>query len=242
MFPKLTAPALSPTQPTSAAVPTAPARPFQPGAAPRGGFAGLIGSVQGEVERFIRHGDGAAAKVPPLSPEGRVQQLRTQGPQAADVPSARQQAFLAEIAPWAKAAGERLGVAPALISAHAALESAWGQRPLKRDDGSSTFNLFGIKAGPGWRGEAADAATTEYVKGSAVATTERFRSYPDVASAFKDFAAMLGSSPRFKNVLNVGSDAVAYAQGLVRGGYATDPAYAEKLTGVIEQVKRAGAF
>src|SRR5436305_1668841 len=61
-----------------------------------------------------------------------------------------QREFLDEIAPYARKAAERLGVAPDLVAAQAALESGWGRKPLRRADGSDAHNLFGIKAGGGW--------------------------------------------------------------------------------------------
>jgi flagellar protein FlgJ len=141
-----------------------------------------------------------------------------------------QQAFLERIAPWAREAAGKLGVAPELGSAHAALESGWGQRPLRNADGSSTYNLFGIKANAGWRGNVAESATTEYVGGAALKTSARFRAYPDQASAFRDYAQMLIDNPRFHGVLGAGNNAHAFAAGLAKGGYATDPAYAAKLS------------
>jgi flagellar protein FlgJ len=141
-----------------------------------------------------------------------------------------QQAFLESIAPWAREAAGKLGVAPELVSAHAALESGWGQRPLRNADGSSSYNLFGIKAGTSWKGDVAHSATTEYVGGAAIKTSAKFRAYPDQASAFRDYAQMLIDNPRFHGALGAGNDAHAFAAGLAKGGYATDPAYAAKLS------------
>ncbi|KAK0350290.1 Mannosyl-glycoprotein endo-beta-N-acetylglucosaminidase, partial [Friedmanniomyces endolithicus] len=138
-------------------------------------------------------------------------------------------AFLDSIAPWARQAARQLGVAPELVQAHAALESGWGQRPLRTADGASSHNLFGIKAGAGWEGAAGESTTTEYVNGAALKTRERFRAYPDAASAFQDYARVLTDNPRYRAALNTGNDAQAFAQGLARGGYATDPGYAAKL-------------
>jgi flagellar protein FlgJ len=170
-----------------------------------------------------------------LSAEGSIWQARAG--QAANAivgdggeASPDQQAFLESIAPWAKEAADKLGVAPELVSAHAALESGWGQRPLRNVDGSSSFNLFGIKAGKGWAGDVAESATTEYVGGAALKTSARFRAYPDQASAFRDYAQMLIDNPRFRGALGAGSNAHAFASALAKGGYATDPGYAAKLS------------
>jgi flagellar protein FlgJ len=150
-------------------------------------------------------------------------------PEDDSAPGAEQQAFLDNIAPWAKEAAAKLGVTPELVQAHAALESGWGQRPLRNADGASSHNLFGIKAGPNWDGAVSDSATTEYVGGAAVKTSARFRAYPDGAAAFRDYAQMLLDNPRYKGALGAGNDAHTFAQGLAKGGYATDPAYAAKL-------------
>jgi len=222
--------------------PTTPALPFSAqGQLAPGGFSSLMRSVQAEVERFIRHGNQPTGQPASLMPHGQLALLRAQQSAPPAGESADQKRFLDSIAPWARQAGQKLGVAPELISAHAALESGWGQRPLRNPDGSDTFNFFGIKAGTSWKGSTVEAATTEYVGGAATAARDRFRSYPDIGSAFEDFASLMSSSPRFRSVLNVGSDVAAYAAGLVRGGYATDPSYAEKLTRIVQQLRgRAG--
>jgi len=220
---------------TAAATPTASTRPTA-GFGGGSGFGGIFGSVQEEVASFIKDGGGASfasGGAAALSAEGQVWQARAS--QAANAivgdgdAAPGQQAFLESIAPWAKEAADKLGVAPELVSAHAALESGWGQRPLKNSDGSSTHNLFGIKANAGWHGDVAESATTEYVGGAALKTSARFRAYPDQASAFRDYAQMLIDNPRFRGALGTGSNAQAFAQGLAKGGYATDPAYASKL-------------
>ena len=128
-----------------------------------------------------------------------------------------------------RGAGARLGTS--------ALESGWGQRPLRNPDGSSTHNLFGIKAGTGWHGGVAESATTEYVGGAALKTSARFRTYPDQASAFRDYAQMLIDNPRFRGALGTGNDAQAFAAGLAKGGYATDPSYAAKLTRLVGKLQ-----
>jgi len=218
-----------------ALTPTAPTRPTA-GMGGGSGFGGVFNEVQGDVADFIQNGGGGwTGSSASLSAEGRVWATRTSEAATAIVgdgephASPDQQAFLESIAPWAREAADKLGVAPELVSAHAALESGWGRRPLKNSDGSSSHNLFGIKAGANWQGDVLDAGTTEYVGGAAVKTSARFRAYPDQASAFRDYAQMLIDNPRFRSALGTGSDAHAFASGLAKGGYATDPSYAAKL-------------
>lgn len=227
-------PALSPTAATQATA------PLSNGGNASVKFSGIFNEVQGEVATFIRQGSDDFTSSASLSAEGRIWAARSQqaasgagvvgvGGGSDGTASPDQQAFLDSIAPWAREAADRLGVAPELVSAHAALESGWGQRPLRNSDGSSTYNLFGIKAGSSWNGDVAENQTTEYVGGAAVKTSARFRAYPDQASAFRDYARMLTDNPRFRGALGAGNDAQAFAGALARGGYATDPAYAAKL-------------
>ena len=221
-------PSLTPTAATAA---TAPLSNGSSG----GKFGVLFNDVQGEVSDFIQNGGGDFATSATLSAEGRMWAARSQEATAALMggdgdTKPDQQAFLESIAPWAKEAANKLGVAPELVSAHAALESGWGQRPLRNADGTSTYNLFGIKAGASWKGGVAESATTEYVGGAALKTNAKFRAYPDQASAFRDYAQMLIDNPRFRGALGTGTDAGAFAAGLAKGGYATDPSYATKLS------------
>lgn len=208
-----------------------------PAATERSTFAALFGDVRAEVIEFIENGSSGPTSVA-LSADGRFQQARLlAAPAASAGEDGAPQAFFAAIKPLARQAGERLGVSPEVIAAHAALETGWGQRPLRQPNGSDTHNVFGLKATGGWSGQVTTAATTEYENGLAQHKSERFRSYPDAAAAFNDFAKLLLNNPRYHGALNTGDDARAYAQGLVRGGYATDPAYADKLARVAARLQ-----
>jgi flagellar protein FlgJ len=150
---------------------------------------------------------------------------------------ARQRAFVADILPHAQRAATALGTSPDLVVAHAALESGWGQRPLRHADGRTSHNVFGIKATGAWRGDVVDSMTTEYVNGAEIKTVERFRAYRDYAGAFRDYADLIGNNRRYAGALGHGDDAVKFARGLVQGGYATDPRYAVKLSRIVAQIR-----
>ena len=220
-----------------------------------GGFGAAFRQVQGDVAALIsggwsnsaghgasaNAGSGDALPLQALSTAAAALRARAAGVidgpagEGTGATTAEQQEFLATIQPWAADAAKRLGVAPELVAAHAALESGWGQRPV-----GSSNNLFGIKAGGQWQGAVAAATTTEYEQGVALKKVERFRSYPDQATAFHDYANLLIDNPRYQQALNTGNDARAFASGLARGGYATDPAYADKLSklaGKVQQMK-----
>ena len=99
--------------------------------------------------------------------------------------------------------------------------------------GTSAHNLFGIKATGSWSGKVAEIGTTEYVNGEARRTVARFRAYGSYQEAFLDYARLLRSSERYATVVRDGGTPQGFAQGLQKAGYATDPAYADKLTRVI---------
>jgi flagellar protein FlgJ len=143
-------------------------------------------------------------------------------------------AFQEKLHAHAAEAERATGVPAKFMLGQAALESGWGKRMIRNADGSNSNNLFGIKAGPGWKGKVATAVTTEYVNGRAHQKVEKFRAYDTPADAFKDYANMLAKNPRYEKVLASGGDAAAFAHGLQRAGYATDPQYAAKLTRVIK--------
>jgi flagellar protein FlgJ len=143
-------------------------------------------------------------------------------------------AFQDKLADAAEEAEQATGVPAKFMMGQAALETGWGKRVIRNRDGSSSNNLFGIKAGPSWKGKVATAVTTEYVNGKPHTRVEKFRSYASHAEAFKDYARMLSNNPRYEKVLAHGGDATTFAHGLQRAGYATDPQYAAKLSRIIK--------
>jgi len=144
-------------------------------------------------------------------------------------------AFVARMAGPAQAAERASGVPARLILGQAALESGWGRREISHPDGSTTHNVFGIKAGANWKGQVAEITTTEYVDGQPQKVRARFRAYGSYEEAFADYARLLSNNPRYAGVLAAGSADEA-ARGLQRAGYATDPFYGEKLVRIMKRV------
>ena len=145
------------------------------------------------------------------------------------------QAFQERLAGHAEEASRSTGIPAKFMLAQAALESGWGKKEILAADGSTSHNLFGIKAGNGWKGRVVEAVTTEYVNGVPQKRVEKFRAYDSYADSFRDYANLLRSNPRYQSVLANATDVAGFAQGLQRAGYATDPNYAAKLTNIITQ-------
>jgi len=144
--------------------------------------------------------------------------------------------FVQRMWPHAQRAAQKLGVDPTTLIAHAALETGWGKHVPCHDDGSSSHNLFGIKAGSSWNGQSIGSSTLEFEQGVAVKRVERFKAYDSPEQCFADYAALLSKYPRYGETLNAGSNTAKFAQGLQKGGYATDPDYAHKLKAVAHNV------
>lgn len=165
------------------------------------------------------------AGLPPISRAGMV----GGGTSAADFDS--QSAFVTELWPHAQRAGQALGIDGRVILAQAALETGWGERLPRTADGRPSFNLFGIKS-HGWGGAVARVPTLEFRNGALTRETADFRAYGSYAEAFDDYARFLTENPRYRQALAAG-DAAGFAHGLQAAGYATDPAYARKILGVL---------
>jgi peptidoglycan hydrolase FlgJ len=210
---------------------------------------GLADAIARQLERQLGSG-ASAASAPAAAAANAPSSAAGAAPAAATTPlSARQIDFIRTHQDAARAAESVSGIPAAFTLAQAAHESAWGQREIRNGDGSSAHNLFGIKAGPGWSGPVAEITTTEYVGGEAQKVSAKFRAYGSDDESFRDYARMLKESPRYAGVAARAAQAPAsaasaqgFAQGLQRAGYATDPAYAEKLARVINTTLRSGAL
>lgn len=130
------------------------------------------------------------------------------------------------------------GIPASYMLGQAALETGWGRQQIRMPDGSPSFNLFGIKADAQWRGKVAEVSTVEYVQGQPQRVTARFRAYDSYEQSFEDYARMIGQSPRYAAVRGQLHSPEAFAAGLQRAGYATDPRYADKLSRVIAMAQQ----
>lgn len=151
-------------------------------------------------------------------------------------PTPLQQDFVRRMTPHAVQASQETGVPTHLVMGQAALESGWGRREIRLPDGSTSFNLFGIKASGNWNGKVAEVVTTEYHNGIASKQVEKFRAYSSYTEAFNDYAHLLRDNPRYAQVLQSGQGSPELAHALQRAGYATDPDYADKLVKVMNRI------
>lgn len=132
----------------------------------------------------------------------------------------------------AERTARKIGVSAKALVAQAALETGWGRHVIRKADGGSSFNLFGIKA-HGWSGESVKVPTLEFRDGVAVKELASFRAYRSLDECFEDYARFLQGNPRYRDALRVGEDPEAFARALQEAGYATDPEYADKISRIM---------
>ena len=146
------------------------------------------------------------------------------------------QAFRDTMARHAESASRASGIPASFMMGQAALESGWGRRQITGSDGTPSYNLFGIKATGGWQGKVVETVTTEYIDGKPQKRVEKFRAYDSYAESFQDFARLISNSPRYEKVMANLDDVQRYAGAIQNAGYATDPAYADKLVSVVRRL------
>ena len=145
-------------------------------------------------------------------------------------------AFVDKLAVPAQAASAATGIPARFIIGQAALESGWGKREIKNANGTSSHNIFGVKATKDWTGKTVNSVTTEYVNGRPQKVVERFRAYDSYEDALTDYASVIKNNPRYAPVIQASRDVAGFAHGMQKAGYATDPQYAKKLISIMRQI------
>jgi flagellar protein FlgJ len=144
--------------------------------------------------------------------------------------------FIAAMLPMAQQAAEKIGIDPRYLVAQAALETGWGKSIIRQQDGSSSHNLFGIKAHGGWQGDSARVLTREYYNGKPVKEVASFRTYDSFEQSFNDYVNFLQNNERYQKALNSADNPERFVSELQRAGYATDPRYARKIAQIARQM------
>jgi len=119
---------------------------------------------------------------------------------------------------------EEFGIPASITLAQGILESSMGVGRLARE----ANNHFGIKCHSGWNGKRIYHDDDE--KG------ECFRVYQTPKASFRDHSVFLNTRSRYAFLFETKpNDYKAWAKGLKKAGYATDPKYPEKLISLIER-------
>jgi flagellar protein FlgJ len=141
--------------------------------------------------------------------------------------------FIAHAVPGAQRGWREFGVPPSVTIAQAILESGWGRSELS----AVGHNYFGIKCfgGPGPIARGCQTYQTfECTKaGRCFATSDAFRTYRTAADSFRDHGHFLRANSRYAPAFRYTRNANAFLMRIWKAGYATDPKYYEKVTGLM---------
>jgi hypothetical protein len=205
----------------------------------------LDGPVQGRVQVLVFSSDfssvvdagwvALADTGPALPPLTRVPSAQDtgaageRGPLTAD----QRQRFLNLAGGAARTSATRTGVPASITVAQAILESDWGRSGLAQ----SASNYFGVKALGGLGDDGVVwMPTAEYTPGGQLyQTVSAFRAYKSLSDSILDHDQLLARLDRYAPAMQVATDPRQFAHLLVQGGYATDPAYADKLISLMDQ-------
>lgn len=121
---------------------------------------------------------------------------------------------------------KKYGIPASIKLAQGILESGSGNGTLCR----TANNHFGIKCKEEWTGES--------VSHTDDAPDECFRKYSTALESYNDHSEFLANRVYYKNLFTLDQkDYTAWAKGLKKAGYATDPKYPQKLISIIERYK-----
>ena len=140
-------------------------------------------------------------------------ELPLDSPEGDIIPSATPEAFVAYIAPAAKAVAEELGIDPRVIIAQAALETGWG----KHVKGN---NIMGVKSHG--KEDGLMVQTHEVVDGKRINVCDSFRQYDSFDDSIADYGSFLQQNKRYKPMLQ-SARLREQVEALGKSGYATDP-------------------
>lgn len=145
----------------------------------------------------------------------------------------QQLSFLEMTAQAARDSAALTGVPASVTVAQAILESDWGRSQLA----TAANNYFGIKAvGPLSPDGVVWMPTSEYdAAGQLYQTVSAFRAYKSLTDSMTDHDVLLETALRYAAAMRAAQDPKQFATLLARAGYATDPAYADKLIALMDR-------
>jgi len=207
-----------------------------------GGLSDLIAAQLSRQMGVADPGQTALSQMPNTATSAlqRASSLAAYSKHAAQ-PTMSQSGFVEKHTQVAARIEKETGIPASYMVGQAGHETGWGQHEIKLRGGKPSYNLFGIKADKSWTGKVAEVTTTEYVNGVAQRKVAKFRAYDSYDASFRDYARLITQSPRYAQASQQTGSAFAFASGLQKAGYATDPHYAAKLSRAIETTQRLQA-
>ena len=139
--------------------------------------------------------------------------------------------YINQFGPIAVSEMSRTGIPASVKLAQGLLESDWGRSELSQ----FAHNHFGIKCGGSWEGRTYYKVDDDYDKKGRL-TESCFRVFAGDEASYIAHSEFLLQNQRYGFLFEYdATDYKAWAKGLKKAGYATDPSYPSKIIGVIHK-------
>jgi flagellar protein FlgJ len=193
----------------------------------------LVDGTAGSTRQWDRTADGRYLSHAYVLASG-LKACKNSAPTPVSSGSLTTDQFIRSAVPGAQRGWREFGVPPSVTIAQAILESGWGRSGLAATD----RNHFGIKCFSGRYGTIANGChtyeTSECTKaGNCYATSASFRTYASATDSFRDHGNFLRVNPRYGPAFAHSKDANRFIWAVWKAGYATDPNYYTKITGIM---------
>lgn len=135
--------------------------------------------------------------------------------------------FFELYSPFAQSVQTTHGIPASVVLGQSALESGWGESSLA----NLYNNFFGIKG----EGDAGSVylPTKEFIDGKEITTLAAFARYSSPEAGFTAYGNLIGNASRYQGYREADSPQAAI-RAIAKGGYATDPSYADKVIKVMD--------
>ncbi|RRD46996.1 glucosaminidase domain-containing protein [Tessaracoccus sp. OH4464_COT-324] len=148
--------------------------------------------------------------------------------------SSRQRDFIAKLVSAAQQTQREYGIPASVTLGMAALETGWGRSSMTREPINTLFNIKCTKTASRYQKGCAEVASYEYrADGTRYLEVSRFRTYANWGDSVKDFGLFLSSLKRYRKAFDHKNDPDAFVREVRRGGYATDPRYADLVISIM---------
>lgn len=207
-------------------------------------------TIDGRVRNFTVDGgygpmtDLAAKLNPSPVVDAMQQRIRDLAPAPAEKQSSAEfsaDPLFADVLEAVTAGARKRGLDPTPYLAQVTLESGWGRNVPRLADGRSSLNYAGLKFESVKQRvtERANARTTEFDKGIALSVVDSFAVFNSLADFVEVYFWYLFEGPSSYRYPGLDqADVNTFGSILQKGGYATDPQYAQAIIGVAASVSR----
>lgn len=148
----------------------------------------------------------------------------------------RQEAFIRSLVSAAQRNQRQTGIPASVAIGQAALETGWGRSSMAAPPLNTLFNIKCTSKPSPYQTGCADVPSYEYrPDGSRYMLTSSFRTYASTGDSLLDYGRLLTSAKRYAPAFNHKNNPDEFIRAVARGGYATDPKYADLVISIMKR-------